>query len=138
MPWAGNVWVCAQSITMVATHLPQKACDAHVISFTRPSSRLTNFFPASKIVIAEESEREGMGTRLVPCRENCDLIFYCVVLIILVCFCEIRTYCIKSHYISLLEECQITSQYTFSLSIIYSLLWLYITGSVTLSNLQGY
>ena len=32
----------------------------HVTSFTRPSSRLTNsFFPASKIVIAEESEREG-------------------------------------------------------------------------------
>ena len=46
-------------------HLPQKACDAHVTSFTRPSSRLTNsFFPASKIVIAEESEREGLGTRL--------------------------------------------------------------------------
>ena len=43
--------------------LAQKACDAHVISFTRPSSCLTNsFFPASKIVIAEESEREGLGT----------------------------------------------------------------------------
>ena len=61
-------WKCVGvwSITMVATHLPQKACDAHVISFTRPSSRLTNsFFPASKIVIAEESEREGLGTRLL-------------------------------------------------------------------------
>ena len=58
-------WKCVGvwSITMVATHLPQKACDTHVISFTRPSSRLTNsFFPASKIVIAEESEREGLGT----------------------------------------------------------------------------
>ena len=33
-------------------------------------SRLTNsFFPASKIVIAEESEREGLGTRLYRGRE---------------------------------------------------------------------
>ena len=74
--WRGKVpvpvlhalgWKCVGvwSITMVATHLPQKACDAHVIIFTRPSSHLTNsFFPASKIVIAEESEREGLGTRL--------------------------------------------------------------------------
>ena len=55
-----GVW----SITMVATHLPKKACDAHVTSFTRPSSRLTiSFFPASKIVSAEESEREDLGTR---------------------------------------------------------------------------
>ena len=39
-------WKCVGvwSITMVATHLPPKACDAHVINFTRPSSRLTNFF----------------------------------------------------------------------------------------------
>ena len=54
-------WNCVGvwSITMVATHLPQKACDAHVTSFTRPSSRLTNsFFPASKIVTAKESERD--------------------------------------------------------------------------------
>ena len=26
--------------------------------------RISSFFPASKIVIAEESEREGLGTRL--------------------------------------------------------------------------
>ena len=68
-------WKCVGvwSITMVATHLPQKACDAHVTSFTRPSSRLTNsFFPASKTVIAEASEREGLGTRLfqVGCPEE--------------------------------------------------------------------
>ena len=75
--WRGKVpvpvlhalgWKCVGvwSITMVATHLPQKVCDAHMISFTRPSSHLTNsFFPASKIVIAEESEREGLGTRLL-------------------------------------------------------------------------
>ena len=45
-----------------------KACDTHVISFTRPSSHLTNsFFPASKIVTAKESEREGLGTRLANC-----------------------------------------------------------------------
>ena len=55
-------WKCVGvwSITMVATHLPQKACDAHVISFTRPSFLLN--FPASKIVSAKESEREGLGT----------------------------------------------------------------------------
>ena len=61
-------WKCVGvwSITMVATHLPQKARDAHVISFTRPSSRLSNsFFPVSKIVTAKESEREGRGTRLL-------------------------------------------------------------------------
>ena len=49
-------WKCVGvwSITMVATHLPPKAYDAHMISFNRPSSRLTNsFFPASNIVIAQ-------------------------------------------------------------------------------------
>ena len=61
---------------MVATHLPQKACDPHVISFTRPSSRLTNsFFPASKIVIAKESEREGLGTRLVLRQVCCNQLY---------------------------------------------------------------
>ena len=63
--WVGRVPACTE-----AAHALIKSCQPrvypHVTSFTRPSSRLTNsFFPASKIVIAEESEREGLGTRLL-------------------------------------------------------------------------
>ena len=67
VPWAwialGCKCVGVWSITMVATHSPQKHAVVHVASFTRPSSPLAeSFFCASyKLKVGEE----GLGTRLV-------------------------------------------------------------------------
>ena len=68
-----SVW----PITMVATHLTQKACGAHVISYTKPSSpsAVLSFLPPAKLNVGEElrSGNEAIKQRGKQIEPHCRL-----------------------------------------------------------------